>query len=873
MIHTAAHERRLLLLAAITLLLYTAALTLAPMARTRSLQAPFPWQAWTAFGLWVLVFVLAVHRRQRVLPYSDPYLLPAAALLTGWGTLTITRLLPQLGLRQALWMSAAGCMLMIGLHLPSHLHFLRRYKYLWLTGGLALTALTLALGANPLGYGPRLWLGCCGLYLQPSEPLKLLLIIYLAAYFADRLPAFLLDGGKPAMLPLLFPTLALSGLAIALLIVQRDLGTASIFIFLYAALVYLITGRRQVFLRFGALLPLFGLAGYALFDVVRVRVDAWLNPWADPGGNSYQIVQSLISLANGGLLGRGPGMGSPGLVPVAHSDFIFAAIAEESGLAGALAIILLLALLSLRAMQIAIGASQPYHRYLAAGIGTYFGAQSILIIGGTLRLLPLTGVTLPFVSYGGSSLLTCFLALGLLLHISAHAAAPGDLAIPLDTRQPYLHVAGLLLAGFLAAGALSGWWMLYRAPALLERADNLRRSIAARYMPRGDILTSDDTPLAVTIGQPGAYTRLYLAPALAPVIGYTHPTFGESGLEAGMDEVLRGLQGYPAATLWQYHLLYGTPPPGLGIRISLQPALQSLADDLLGDTAGALVLLNAHSGEIYVMASHPGYDPNALAESWNALRDDPHAPLLNRTTQGQYQAGPAAGALLLGLYLSQNDTLPPLPSRSDYTAQGQRLTCAAAPAANTWSDWLQAGCPGALAALGSGIPWAQAAGWGHGDPLKVRLPAARSGAALPVGNLEDTLGLSSFWVITPLQMALHAAALSNAGTEPSPRLVLARQAPDGSWLALPADALPRQVFTAQGAQRAASLLRVPGQPWWMLRSASPAANEKIYTWVMAGTLNGESDVPLALALVLESPQPERGAEIATRLLSAGVGAP
>lgn len=862
-------ERRLFNLAAVFLFLYAAALTLAPLVRAQTWQAAFPWQAWLALGLWALVFSLAIRERQRLLPASDPYLLPVAGLLSGWGLLTITRLLPHFGLRQALWLSAAGSLLMIALRLPSNLGFLRRYKYLWLLGGLILTALTLAFGANPLGYGPRLWLGCCGMYLQPSEPLKLLLVVYLAAYFADRIPAFLLDEHDlPPMVPLLLPTILLGGLAIALLVVQRDLGTASIFIFLYTLMVYLATGRRRFLLLLGVAIPLAGVLSYALFTVVRVRINAWVNPWVDASGNSYQVVQSLLAIANGGFAGRGPGMGSPSLVPVAHSDFIFAAIAEETGLVGALALILLQALLSLRALRIAINAAQPYHRYLAAGIGAYLGAQSILIIGGTLRLLPLTGVTLPFVSYGGSSLLTGFLALSILLHISAYHLE--TIYAPLEHPHSYLHLSLLLLGGFLATAALSGWWALYRAPALLNRPDNVRRSIAARYMPRGDILAMDGTPLALTIGAPGSYARWYPNAALAPVIGYTHPVFGESGLEAAADDILRGLQGYPAATRWQYHLLYGTPPPGLDIRLSLQPQLQALADDLLGKTAGALVLLNAHSGEIYVMASHPGFDPNTLMENWDTLREDPHAPLINRATQGQYQAGPAGGALLLGSYLSQRDTLPPLPTRSDYTAQGQHLTCAVMPSANTWSDWLQAGCPGALAALGNGIPWGQATTWGHSSPLKVRLPVVISGGEAPSGRPEDILGLSSFWVVNPLQMALHAAALSNQGIEPPPRFVISRQTPEGTWLALPTTGTARQVMSAQGAQRAAELLRVPNQAWWMLQATVPAGSNQTHTWVLGGTLTKESSPPLALALVLESPQPVRAAEIATRLLTAAL---
>jgi len=454
-------QRRLFRLAAFFLLLYAAALTLAPLARARTWQRPHVWQVWLALLLWGLTFGLAGRQLRRTLPHSDPYLLPVVALLSGWGLLAITRLRPVFGLRQALWLTASGSLLMLALRLPSRLDFLRRYKYLWLSSGLALTGLTLALGTNPLGYGPRLWLGCCGLYLQPSEPLKLLLIIFLAAYFADRVPALLLNPhtpGRAPFAPLLLPTVALTGVALALLLTQRDLGTASIFLCLYAAMLYLATGQRRILAAAAAALLLAALGGYALFQVVRVRVDAWLNPWLDPSGNSYQIVQSLLAVASGGLLGRGPGLGSPGLVPVAHSDFIFAAIAEESGLVGVIGLLALLALLVQRGLRAALAAATPYHRYLAAGISAYLGAQSILIIGGTLRLLPLTGVTLPFVSYGGSSLLTSFVALAILLHISTGGGELPQMLSPQQARsgRACMELGALLFGGLMAAALLSG---------------------------------------------------------------------------------------------------------------------------------------------------------------------------------------------------------------------------------------------------------------------------------------------------------------------------------------------------------------------------------------------------------------------------------
>ena len=636
-------ERGLLGLAALFMLVFATALTLSPAARARSWEAEIRWAHWLGLIIWG-ASITGVHlQARRHLPERDPYLLPLAALLSGWGLMSIWRLVPAVGLRQSLWLLVSGVVFILGLRLPRDLGFLRRYKYVWLTSGLLLTAMTLFLGTNPLGYGPRLWLGCCGLYFQPSEPLKLLLVVYLAAYLAGLDP-FYLSKHRRSLLPLLAPTLLMTGLAMALLLAQRDLGTASIFIFLYVIVVYIATEDRHILIYGGLTLLLAGAAGYALFDVVRLRMDAWLNPWLDPSGRSYQIVQSLLAVANGGLTGRGPGLGNPTLVPISHSDFIFAAIAEEQGLIGIMALLATLTLLAVRGLRAALNAPDAYRRFLAAGLAAHLAGQSILIIGGNLRLLPLTGVTLPFVSYGGSSLLTSFLTLLLLLQISSREEESQP--APLTHPRPYQTLGAIMLAGLGAVGLASGWWAFYRGPDLLTRGDNARRAIADRFVKRGSILDRNNIPITKTSGVPGDYSRQILYPPLSPVIGYSNPLYGQAGLEASLDEYLRGLKGNPGLAIWWNHLLYGQPPPGLDARVSLDLTLQRFADEAIGQHVGALVLLNAQNGEILALASHPTFDANRIEESWEQLVHEPLTPLVNRATQRSYPVG-GLGPLLL----------------------------------------------------------------------------------------------------------------------------------------------------------------------------------------------------------------------------------
>jgi len=805
----------LLKLAAAFLFLYSLILTLSPAARERTWAVDYRWSHWLGFVIWAGLITLTHFQLRRRLPDSDPYLLPLAALLSGWGLLAVWRLDSSLGLRQALWLVVSSGILTLGLRLPADLGFLRRYKYLWLTGGLLLTALTLIIGTNPLGGGPRLWLGCCGFYFQPSEPLKLLLIVYLAAYFASRLPlfplapslsrspapplphgAFVVTRSLASWLPLLAPTLTVTGLALLLLLVQRDLGTASIFIILYTLVLYMASGRKRVLLISLIGLGLAGLAGTFLFDVVRLRVDAWLNPWLDPAGRSYQIVQSLMAVANGGIGGRGPGMGSPGLVPISISDFIFSAISEEGGLVGTIGLFALLAFFLVRGMIVALRAPDSFRRLLSAGLTAYIGAQSVLIIGGNLRLLPLTGITLPFVSYGGSSLLTFYLALLLLLIISSQSEdEPAPL--PGHSSSPYLVVTGLLGLGLAAASLANGWWAVWRGPDLLARTDNARRAISDRYVQRGSLLDRNSAPINLTQGESGSYTRVYQYPDLAPVTGYTHPIYGQAGLEASLDPYLRGLQGNPSLRIWWDHLLYGQPPTGLDVRLTIDLNLQRKADSLLGDHTGALVLLNAQSGEILVMASHPTYNPNSLDTIGADLAQDPRAPLLDRAAQGLYPVGTAAAPFLLATGLGENahqdDLIQLYDALGFYTAPQLRLPVAA---------------------------------------------AVTSANALRV---------------SPLQMALAAATLSDLGILPAPRLAMAVNTPTQGWVILPSLSEPVQALPVASA---AESLMVSGQPFWQASGKGIETQEhKTITWYLAGTLPGWQGTPLAIVVALEEDNP------------------
>jgi cell division protein FtsW (lipid II flippase) len=358
------------------------------------------------------------------LPVHDPYLLPIIGLTTGWGLILIDRLAPNFLDRQLIWLTLAMIGLLIAAIYPNNLSILRRFRYSWLIMGLLLLGATFIFGVNPSGFGATLWLRvplAGQVYFQPSELLKILLVIFLASYFDERGRILRLRQANRfrSWLAYLAPIGLMWGFCVLLLVWQRDLGAAVLFFSVFLALLFLALGDWRT-VGVGILLMIAAaLIGYFAYDVVALRIDTWINPWLEFDSRGFQIVQSLYSVASGHVLGAGIGQGSPTYVPVVHSDFAFSAISEEWGLIGALVVIGCFGILTFRGMRIASLTSRPFYLFLAAGLTLVLAIQAIMIMAGVTRILPLTGVTLPFVSYGGSSLLISCVMVGLLLNLSA----------------------------------------------------------------------------------------------------------------------------------------------------------------------------------------------------------------------------------------------------------------------------------------------------------------------------------------------------------------------------------------------------------------------------------------------------------------------
>lgn len=413
-------ERSLLALGALFMIINTTSLVL-----LRGQGAPLDW---AHVIIWIACAVIGTQQLERRLPKRDPLLFPLAMFMTGWGLILIERLAPPFAERQTVWLPIAFAAGLAAAFIPNVIRILRAYRYTLLVFGLLLLIATIVMGTNPSGVpnAPELWLGYGTFFFQPSEALKIILVVFLASYLAEQYPAMRAaalvgDPRRVAFSPrILGPILLMWGLSIVILIWQRDLGTAMLFFIVFLLLTYIASGFTPLLLAGAALTALAGIVGYRLFAVVRLRVDIWLNPWPEADARAYQIVQSLQAFAAGGIFGQGIGQGTPVFIPVNHSDFIFAALAEEFGLLGVIACIACLGIFIVRGLRIAaIQRARPFHTLLAVGLSVLLLVQSLMIMGGVMKLIPLTGVTMPFFSYGGSSLLINFIAMGLLLRLSS----------------------------------------------------------------------------------------------------------------------------------------------------------------------------------------------------------------------------------------------------------------------------------------------------------------------------------------------------------------------------------------------------------------------------------------------------------------------
>lgn len=649
----------------------------------------------------LFVAFAAAHVAVRILaPDADPVILPVVFLLSGIGIAFVTRLAPDLAENQVLWLFISVAAMIATLFFVRNLDKLADYKYTLGLVGVILLILPMIIGTEK--NGSKLWLTFGGFSFQPGELAKILIVLFLAFYLASNREALSVTAHRvgPFRIPrfrMLLPLFIMWGISLLIVIFERDLGSALLFFMYFVVMLYVATGRwSYVFIAIGLLVIGFFFC-YHFFSHVKIRVDIWLDPWTDAQNSGYQIVQSLYSIADGDLVGTGIGKGMPTLIPFVESDFLFSAIAEEMGLLGASAVIILYMLFCVRGFATAARAKSDSSAFAAVGLTTVIGFQAFLIIAGVTKLLPLTGVTLPFMSQGGSSLLSSFIIVGLLLRAGDEgtgreaqlvASAPdtgnGRVSLLGAQASAFVHgshararfevqgeesgVLGRVALGKRLTALITAFAVLFAAlianltylqvinASTIQHMSSNNHTIAkSAYVQRGAIITSDGVTLAESLRQEdGTYLRSYPQGSLAAhTVGYISTRYGSSGIESTMNDTLTGSSNYSD---WKSALysLAGVQEPGNTVALTINSQMQRAAESALEGYTGAVEVLDPSTGAVLAKASAPTYSYDQLDDIMKSGGSG--SQLLDRTTQALYSPGSTFKAVTLSAALDTGTT-------------------------------------------------------------------------------------------------------------------------------------------------------------------------------------------------------------------------
>lgn len=784
----------------------------------------------------------AAHIGVRIFaPGADPAILPVVFTLSGIGITFVTRLQPDASLGQVVFLFL-GVALMVGtLAVVKNLEVIKRYKYVLGIAGIILLVLPMFIGTEI--YGSKLWIKIGGFQFQPGEFAKVLIVLFLAGYLAENRELLSISnrtvlGIKFPRLRLLYPLFIVWGVCLLVVAFERDLGSALLFYTIFLIMLYVATGRVSYVIIGLALLAVGAFGMYQIMSHVQVRVAIWLDPFSDAQNLGYQIVQSLFSLADGGLAGVGIGKGMADIIPVVASDMIFAAIGEEMGLLGGSAVLLLFMLFAVRGLTTAARAKSDLAAFSAAGLTAAISFQAFTIVGGVTKLIPLTGVTLPFMSQGGSSLLASFVIVALLLRAGDEATGRSteiantstDLATAgyrttvrgSHMRRPALDTPESGLLGRVAlANRLTRTVFLFtalfavlignityiqviKASEYQDMPSNNHTINKARYIKRGSIITADGLTLAESIQQAdGTYARSYPNGNLAAhVVGYYSQQYGTMGIENTQNDTLTGSKDYSS---WQNALnsLAGISEPGNSVQLTIDSRIQRAAEQALAGRVGAIVALDPRSGAVLAWASAPTFDNTNIQAAIEAANASGGADtsMYDRATLALYTPGSTFKVLTLASALENGlatlDTTYDSPGRmeiggADVVSIGERghgkisLAKAFALSSNTVFGQVADG-------LGAEKLVATARAFGYGQQLGLDFTTAASvmpnpeemtewelawaGAGQPVGQ-GHTPGPQA----TVMQNALMAATIANNGIAMNPYVVSQILAPDGTVL-------------------------------------------------------------------------------------------
>lgn len=618
-----------------------------------------------------IAFLIAHLAIRKLAPGADPALLPLSFALSGIGIAFVTRLAPELAMRQVMWLFfGVVCMLLVLIFLKN-LDRIANYKYtLMIVGFLLLLSPLLPVVGQEI-YGSRIWLNIAGISFQPGEIAKILIVLFLAGYLAqnrEMLSIFTHRIGpfKIPDLATLVPLLVMWVISLLIVIFEKDLGSALVVFFVFITMLYVATGKKTYLIIGFVLIAIGGVAAFLLFDHVQIRVDTWLDPFKDATGDGYQLVQAIFSIADGGLFGVGIGNGMSDQIPIVESDFIFAAIAEETGLLGAAGLLLLYLCFAIRGLVTAARAKSDVSSFIAVGLTASIILQAFIIVGGVTRLIPLTGLTLPFVSQGGSSLLASFIAIGFLLRCGDQSTGLGTEMISGTGTLSSESVLGRVSLGKRLTKTMIAFSVLF---ALLVANLTLIMVVQAndyKNMPsnnhtlarearteRGTISTYDNVVLAQSVLQDdGTYERVYPSGTLAAhVVGYASEAYGTAGIEASYNDTLKGQRNY-ASWVDVVNAATDAGTPGNDVKLTINSTIQQAAEQALDGFNGACVVIDPETGAVLALASSPSYNASDIESILSSGSDS--SALYNRATQALYSPGSTFKMVSLTTALENN---------------------------------------------------------------------------------------------------------------------------------------------------------------------------------------------------------------------------
>ena len=770
---------------------------------------------------------------RKLAPGADPAILPLSFALSGIGIAFITRLAPDLAMKQVGWLFLGVVFMVLVLAFVKNLDKLGSYKYtIMIAGILLLMSPMLPVIGNEI-YGSRIWLSIGGFSIQPGELAKICIVIFLAAYLAQNREMLSVFNHKlgPFRVPdmrALVPVIIMWAVALLVIVFEKDLGSALVLFFVFVTMLYVATGKHAYIVISLLMVSVGFVFVYFLFSHVQVRVDTWLNPFADPTNTGYQLVQSIFSIADGGLFGEAQiqkqyacstqktrffgdgaedevGFNNRNLLghAIADAHAEQAAIAEEAGLLGAAGVLLLYLCFAIRGILISVRAKSDVSSFMAVGFTAVIVLQAFIIVGGVTRLIPLTGLTLPFVSQGGSSLLASFIILGFLLRASDQGTglgtemASGTGVVSLNGALGRVSLGKRLTGTMIVFSALFALLVANLTMIMVIQADEYKNMPINNHTlakesktERGAITTYDNVLLAHSVLQDdGSYKREYPAGNLAAhVVGYASDTYGTSGIEASCNDTLKGESNY-ASWIDVLNSYSGAGTAGNDVKLTINSTIQQAAQDSLKGYKGACVAIDPKTGAVLALASSPTYDADDVDNILSSGGDS--SALYNRATQALYSPGSTFKVVTLTTALADNvateSTQYDSPSTLDIgggkvtnfnnssygTITLQRATELSA---NTVFAQLgdQIGADGLVSSSEK---------FGFNNALNFDLPLAKSlmpdpnemtewetawaAAGEPVGEHASPAGPQA----TVLQMALVGCAIANNGTIMQPYLV------------------------------------------------------------------------------------------------------